>query len=85
MICKYDWFLLPQDLKDSLRVSDSEPTLDATAYNEIVDKLTWLTLTIDLEKMARIVNHSSDLVDKVYLWNRLPEQVSQFCEHINTL
>lgn len=80
---KYNWYNLVGDLKSTLKVATDEATVDAVAFNNIVDSLTWYNLKNSLQSLVELINHTETVLDLNITWYNIPSKAESIYNNFN--
>jgi hypothetical protein len=80
---KYNWYNLIGDLKNTLKVDLGEPTVNAVAFNNIVDSLTWYNLKNSLQNLVGLINHTETILDLNITWYNIPSKAESIYNNFN--
>lgn len=80
---KYNYFNLINDLKTTLVVEESEPSVNTALYNQIVKNLNWYGLPKDIKKLIDLINHSSIIIENRVSWYNIREKTEEIYNNFN--
>lgn len=80
---KYKYFNLINDLKNTLVVEESEPSVNTALYNQTVNNLSWYGLPRDIKKLIDLINHSSIIIENKVSWYNVREKAEEIYNNFN--